>query len=250
VIFPASAVRVTVCEAVTALTVATKFALVAFAATVTDDGTVTALLLLVRSTTCPLLPAGALSSTVQLSVVEPVIVLLVQAREVRLVVVWAAAPVPLKPTCRLFASVALLVIFNCPLADPAADGANLMVNVNVLLGLTLAGSWLWLVTLNDCPVTPIVETSTGAEPSFVTVIFVLALCPTVTEPNVTACVEAVSVPVTAALLDAMLPTFDVHPFRRMLHTTRPSKPVCSCCAFLLARKGGRSTLLRRARVTI
>ena len=91
---------------------------------------------------------------------------------------------------------------------------------------------------------------TGADPSLVTVMFVLALWPTGTEPNVTDWVDAVSVPVTAGLLDETLPTFDVQPLRTRAHTTKPSKLICSCCDSLLARKGGRSTLQRRARVTI
>jgi hypothetical protein len=109
--FPASAVSVTVCPVVTAFAVAVKFALVAPPATVTDAGTATAALLLARPITSPLAPAGALNSTVQLSVVDPVIELLVQASDVSVLVatVAAEAPVPLSPTWRLLALFALLV---------------------------------------------------------------------------------------------------------------------------------------------
>jgi len=251
VIFPASAVKVTVAGVVTALAVAVKFALVAPAATVTEDGTLTALLLLARFTTCPLSPAGALSITVQSSAVDPVIELLVQLNEVSVVVVTAVAPVPLNPTCRELAPLALLEMVSCPVAVPVADGLNWMVNVNVLLGLTLAGSPLWVVTLNDCPLTAIWETSTGADPSLVTVTLVLALWPIGTEPNVTDCVDAVSVPVTEALLDDELPIPDVQPLSMRPHNDRPSSSSFSRRALSLpTQKKGWNTLQKRAKVTI
>ena len=75
---PEEPVSVAVCAVVTAAIVAVKLALVAPEATVTDDGTVTAALLLERLTDWPLLPAAALSVTVQLSVPAPVIDALAQ----------------------------------------------------------------------------------------------------------------------------------------------------------------------------
>ena len=75
---PALAVRVTVCEAVTAETAAANGALVAPDATVTDAGTVTAVLLLARFTTMPVEGAAAVSVTVQLSVPAAIIDELVQ----------------------------------------------------------------------------------------------------------------------------------------------------------------------------
>ena len=60
--------------------VAVKLAVVAPAATVTDEGTVTALLLLDRLTACPPVAAAAFSVTVQESVPAPVIDPLVQLR--------------------------------------------------------------------------------------------------------------------------------------------------------------------------
>jgi hypothetical protein len=101
---------------------------------------------------------------VQLSAVDPVIELLVQLNEVRVIVFTAAAPMPLRPTCRLLSPLASLVMVSCPLAAPVADGLKLIVKVNVLLGLTLAGNWLWLVTPNDCPLTLNCEITTGADP--------------------------------------------------------------------------------------
>ena len=77
---PEEAVRVAVCAELTAAMVAVKLAVVAPAATVTDEGTVTALLLLDRFTACPPVAAAALSVTVQVSVPAPVTDPLVQLR--------------------------------------------------------------------------------------------------------------------------------------------------------------------------
>ena len=65
---PAEAARVAVVVVLTVATVALKAALVALAGTVTEAGTLTELLLLDRFTTCPFVPAAALSVTVHASV--------------------------------------------------------------------------------------------------------------------------------------------------------------------------------------
>lgn len=65
------AVSVADWELETAAICAVKLALLDPAATVTDPGTATAALLLASATDCPLLPAAALSVTVQLSVPAP-----------------------------------------------------------------------------------------------------------------------------------------------------------------------------------
>ena len=75
---PALAVSVTVCADVTDDTVAVNPALVAFAATVTVAGTVTAALLLARLTVIPLYHAALVSVTVQVSLPAPVIDALLQ----------------------------------------------------------------------------------------------------------------------------------------------------------------------------
>jgi hypothetical protein len=75
---PALAVSVTACAFATGETVALNPALVAFAATVTVAGTVTAVLLLDRLTVEPPLAAGAFSVITQASVPAPVIDALVQ----------------------------------------------------------------------------------------------------------------------------------------------------------------------------
>jgi hypothetical protein len=69
---PAVAVTVAVCEVVTDDTVAVNAALVAFAGTVTEAGTLTAELLLDRVTVSPLLGATAVKFTARATVPDPV----------------------------------------------------------------------------------------------------------------------------------------------------------------------------------
>jgi hypothetical protein len=88
---PAVAVRVAVCVVLTAVAVAVNAALDAPAATVTDDGTFTAELLLARLTVSALL-AGADSVTVHESVPAPVSDALLHERAVT-------------PTAAVFASI-------------------------------------------------------------------------------------------------------------------------------------------------
>ena len=68
---PAFAVRMAVCELVTEETVAEKLALAEPAATVTEDGTVTAALLLERLTANPPLAAAAFNVNEHVSVPAP-----------------------------------------------------------------------------------------------------------------------------------------------------------------------------------
>jgi len=79
---PAFAVSVATWADPTAATVAVKDALEAPAATVTEDGTTTDELLLVKATANPPLAAAAFNVTVQLSVPAPVIEPLVQLKPV------------------------------------------------------------------------------------------------------------------------------------------------------------------------
>jgi len=93
VTLPAVAVSVAVCAVLTTVTVAVNGALLAPAATVTVAGTATALLLLPRLTARPPLPAAAFSVTVQASVPDPLIVLLLHVSPLN-----TANPVPLRLT--------------------------------------------------------------------------------------------------------------------------------------------------------
>lgn len=70
---PWVAMSVTVCVAVTADMLAEKLAFVAPEATVTEEGTVTTLLLLARVTANPVLGAAALKVTVHVSAPAPII---------------------------------------------------------------------------------------------------------------------------------------------------------------------------------
>ena len=90
----APAVRVAVAAVLTGETVAVKLAEVEPAATVTEAGTLTALLLLATLTASPLPIAAVLSVTVQLSVPAPVIEVLVQLKALRVAVFADVAPKP------------------------------------------------------------------------------------------------------------------------------------------------------------
>jgi hypothetical protein len=119
---PAVAVSVTSCADVTADTVATNPALVAFAGTITVAGKATAALLLARFTLRPPLAAAPVSVTVQLSLPDPVMDPLLQESILNAAV--AAVPVPV----RLITAVApvdeLLWIVSPPVTAPVAVGSN------------------------------------------------------------------------------------------------------------------------------
>ncbi len=91
---PALAVSVAVCAVLTEETVAEKLTVVAPAGTVTEEGVVTAELLLARFTTKPPLAAAVVSVTVHESVPEPVIELLLHESE--LSAAGRDVPVPLR----------------------------------------------------------------------------------------------------------------------------------------------------------
>jgi hypothetical protein len=121
----------------TAVAVAVKEAVVAFAATVTEAGTVTALLLLERETTSPPEPAAAFSVTVQASVVAPLSDAFVH--ETALSTPGAASPVPLSDTTLVPPVPALLLTVIEPLAAPVLVGSNCTVSVTVCPGFSVAG---------------------------------------------------------------------------------------------------------------
>ncbi len=123
---PAPAVRVTVVAVLTAVAVAVKPALAAPDATVTDEGTLTAELLLARLTAKPPLAAAVFRVSEQLSVPAPVIEPLVQLNPVS-----TGTPVPLRLMAVDVPVEELLVNVNDPEAAPAAVGSNCTVNVAV-----------------------------------------------------------------------------------------------------------------------
>jgi hypothetical protein len=115
-------------------TVAVKLAVVAPAATVTDAGTVTAELLLVRLTANPPLAAATFSVTVQLSVPALVIDALLQVKPLN-----AGVPEPLRLITVDVPLDELLVKVNEPVSAPAAEGSNCTVSVAVEFGLRVSG---------------------------------------------------------------------------------------------------------------
>ena len=115
----ALAPRVAVCAVETEAAVAVKLALVAPAATVTVEGTVTAAFPLVRLTAWPPVGAAALRVTVQESVPAPVIDAFEQATAL-----GTLEPVPLRETVAIPFALELLAMLNWPVAEPAALGSN------------------------------------------------------------------------------------------------------------------------------
>jgi hypothetical protein len=106
--------------------VAVKLPVVDPAATVTEAGTVTVVLLLARLTANPPLAAAALNVTVQLSVPAPVNDPLVQLSPLN-----TGAPMPLKLITVEVPLDELLVRVSCPVAAPAVVGSNCTVSVAV-----------------------------------------------------------------------------------------------------------------------
>ena len=131
---PALAESVTACMVLTEEAVAEKPVLVAPAATVTEPGTVTEVLLLARLTIKPPLGAAVFSETVQESVAAPVTDALAQVR-----LVTTGTPAPLRLMAAVPLVVELLTIVKVPLVAPAAVGVNCTVSVAVWLGSRVRG---------------------------------------------------------------------------------------------------------------
>jgi uncharacterized protein (DUF2237 family) len=128
VTLPAVAVMVAVCVVVTAEAVAVKAAVVDPLDTVTDAGTVTALLLLVRFTVRPPLVAAEVRVAVQASVAAPVRVPLAHEMALSAGGAW---PVPLRLTVAVPPEVALLVMVSVPVTAPAVVGSKVTTSVAV-----------------------------------------------------------------------------------------------------------------------
>jgi hypothetical protein len=162
VTLPALAVKVTVCAVLTEETVAVKLALLAPAATVTEAGTVTAVLLLARLTVNPPLGAAAFSVTVQLSVPAPVMDPLAQVSALS-----AGTPVPLRLTTADDPLEEVLVMVSWPAAIPVAVGEKSTLKLNVPPPATETGRSPRPVRKNGCPVTLTCITCTEDDPVFV-----------------------------------------------------------------------------------
>jgi hypothetical protein len=134
---PEVAVNVAVLAVLKAETEAVKLAVVAFAATDIEAGTVTVGSLLERFTVNPPLGAALLSVTVHASVPAPVIDPLTHLNPVN--VGAAALPVPLNATTVCGPVEELLAIVTWPVTEPALIGSNCTVNDAVWPGFSVAG---------------------------------------------------------------------------------------------------------------
>jgi hypothetical protein len=128
------------------------------AATVTEAGTVTAVLLLARATVNPPLAAATFSNTVQLSVPAPVIDPLAQLRALS-----NGTPDPLRLTTVDVPLEELLVSVSVPEAAPAAVGSNCTVRVAVCVGLRVSGK-VAPETVNPVPAMAAALTVTAEPP--------------------------------------------------------------------------------------
>jgi hypothetical protein len=150
---PALAPSVTALAVVTDDAVAVNVALVAPAATVTEAGTVTALLLLDKSTVIPPLPAAVLSVTEQESVPEPVKDALVQESALNVAVCDADVPVPLRATTTVPLVEEVLVTVICPATAPVATGLNCTSKSKDPPAATVMGRAAWPLRAKPCPLT-------------------------------------------------------------------------------------------------
>ena len=114
---------------------AEKPTLAAPAGIVTEAGTLTAVLLLFRTTLVPPLGAAALRVTVQASVPAPVMDALVQESAL-----GTGIPVPLRVTLAVGSVDEVLPMVTCPLAEPLTAGLNWTESVAVWPGLRLIGN--------------------------------------------------------------------------------------------------------------
>jgi hypothetical protein len=132
---PAIAVMVTVWAAVTADAAALKAAVVAPLRMVTDDGTVTALLLPARLTVRPLV-AGEVRLTVQASVPAPMRDPTAQDTELSAGGIWPVAP---RLTVAVAPAAALVVMVRVPAAAPAVAGSKFTCSVSACPGFRVIG---------------------------------------------------------------------------------------------------------------
>ena len=142
---PALAIRVADCAELTAVTLAMKAALVAFAGTVTVEGTLTAALFVNRLTFNPADADGAFRVIVQRSVPAPVIDALLQVSALNVAepiggtlgvvgglggaVDALDVPIPLSAMTAVLPVDELLLTVNCPVWVPAATGLNCTLTV-------------------------------------------------------------------------------------------------------------------------
>ncbi len=175
---------------------AEKLAVVAPAATVTDEGTVTAVSLLDRLTAWPPVPAAPLSVTVQVSVPALVIEALKQLSPLS-----TGCAVPLRLMLDVAPLDELLVSVTVPLTAPAAVGLNTISSVAVWPGFRVSGK-LTPEIVYPAPLTEPALNVTAEVPDEVSVIDAVPVAPTATVPKLTVDVLRVSVGTAAPSLMA------------------------------------------------
>ncbi len=179
---PFLAVRVAVCEEATGAMLAAKFAPVTPEATITEAGTVTALLLLARLTTAPPLGAAAVKVTVQSSDPAPFIEECAQLRPDRDAAFFPAPCSLTVPPHRLASLVEMVVTLICPVVSVADPGSKLTCTTILPPGGRVLGS-VPAFTVNALLELLSWDNSTDVDSRFVIAILLLALVPTFTSPK-------------------------------------------------------------------
>jgi hypothetical protein len=216
---PCVAVSVTVCEELTAAIVATKGALLAPAATVTEPGTAIALLLLARVTTNPVLGAAAVRVTVQLSVPAPIIEELEQLRLQREAVPeFEPFPCSLMVLDELVVprEVLIVVRLSVPVESVAALGSYCTLTEMLCEARRVVGKVVE-VTLKALLELLRSVTWMGELPELVTEMLFEAAVPTLTSPNSTS--VGVMTTGAAVLVEEKALASDPQPDRLRLKTT-------------------------------
>ena len=187
VVDPCEAVRVTLCDVLTAATVAVNGALFAPEGTVTDPGTAIALLLLARLTTNPVLGATAVKVTVQLSIPAPLIEVLEQRRpESEAVPEFDPFPCSLivLDDFDVVLEVLMVVRLTVPVESTAVLGSYWTFTDRLCPARRVAGNLVELTV--NAPVEPLRSTICTLElPEFVMEMSFAATVPTFTSPKST-----------------------------------------------------------------
>lgn len=142
-------------------------------------------------------------------------------------VVVAAMPVPLSATVTDEFDSELSAMVSCPVALPAAVGANCTLRFRVLFAAIVAGRVPAPLTVKALPVIVRAEITTGFELEFARASLVVAGDPTVTLPKATLPGDTVIVPALAlgVPLAALLATIPPQPEREtdVIRTAEPKK---------------------------
>ncbi len=236
---PDDAVSVAVCAVVTAVTVAVNAALLAPAATITDAGTVTAELLLVRATVCPPGPAGELNVTPQATVPAPVIDPVPQLTPVS---TPGATAAPLSAIAIVLPA-AFVVSVTLPVFGPNPLASKVNVSVAVCPGFSVRGKLSPVIPNAAAPPTVAALIVSGAVPDeYNSTVCGVAFVFTATSPNDTVLALSVSagaapVPCTAIVSGpALVVSVTVPVFSPAVFESKLSVSVAVCPGFSVSGK--------------